>query len=200
MKKSNIQQTLKKMNKIVLEFIKESAKETWQFIKYFFSALWMLLCRIFHFYKAKWQAEQKQQHIQYQMQAKENERIFAHDLMSHLAQQISPAFYRHKYEYLEPIRKPADLRLENYNYQNNIWLLRYSIDKSCDIPITQGDIKILQNKMRQDLARYVQEIIYNNPQEILQFNYCYIMCNPTIYNITDVNHEKKIFFDIKVFL
>ena len=150
-------------------------------------------------YNQKKIEEQKQKQSQLQIQMKQNEIIFAQNLMSDLAQQISPAFYRHKYEYLEPIRKPADLRLEDYRYQNNIWLLRYSIDKSCDIPITQGDIKILQKKMTQDLKRYVQEIIYNNPQEILQFNYFYLMCNPTVYNITDVNHEKKIFLDIKLF-
>ena len=151
-------------------------------------------------YNKKVLEKQKQQQLQMQMQMKQNELQTAQQIMIILAQQLAPAFYCHKYDFLEKIYEPSNLRLEDYKYYDNIWLLRYSIDKNCDIPIPQWDKKQLHKKLSQDLARYVQDTLYHNPLEVLQLDYFYILCNPTIYNITDNSPAKKIFVDIRITL
>lgn len=199
MQKSNIQQTIKKITKKILAFIKESAKETWQFIKSFFYELWMLLCKIFQFCQKRWQAKQKQQQLQYQIQAKENECAIARQIMVVFAEQIAPAFYNQKYAFLHRISAPENMRLENYSYNNNAWLLRYSFEKSCDIPIPQQDLKELKQKLAQDMNRYMCELQLYKPIEIIQMNYFLILNNPIIIDILDDNPKRKVYIDIQLF-
>lgn len=178
--------------------IKHLFKETLSISKIALANTGNYLSNAYKNYNEKIIEEQKQKQAQLQMQMKQNEIAMVQQTMIILAEQIAPAFYNHKYEFLEKIYAPSNLRTESYRILNNTWIFSFSLDKSCDIPIPPQDLKELKQKLAQDMNRYMCELQLYKPIEIIQMNYFLILNNPIIIDILDDNPKRKVYIDIQL--
>lgn len=178
--------------------IRNLVKESLSISKIAISKAGNYLSNSYKDYNQKVIEKQKQRQLEAQILAKENERAVARQIMVVLAEQIAPAFYNQNYAFLHRISAPENMRLEGYRYSNNAWLLRYSFEKSCDIPIPQQDLKELKQKLAQDMNRYMCELQLYKPIEIIQMNYFLILNNPIIIDILDDNPKRKVYIDIQL--
>ena len=182
--------------------MKETMKKVFNYIletfKRFLHYIITLIYDLYRSLRDKYLEDQKQLQLQQQIQAKQNEQATAYQIMTLLANQIAPAFYQHNYDFISSIRTPRNLRIENYFYQGTVLIFRYSLNKNVDLPMPQWDLKQLQKKLNQDLQRYIYEITISKPLDILEFDYFYLLHNPTIINIKDESPQKKVYIDIQV--